>query len=79
MRKLSLAMTGALLAFVLAAPSSTFAKGGGWKAAGGAPPGYSHGDKLGWGSASYPPGFTHGRKRGWHGRRVPPGWSHGRR
>jgi len=80
MRKLVLTVAGAATALAIAVVSPAVAKGGpGWKAASGHPPGYSHGSKLGWGSANHPPGFSHGHKRGWRGRSYPPGWTHGHR
>jgi hypothetical protein len=47
------------------------------------PPGWSHGDKVGWQGAKVPPGWSHGTppgwshgdKAGWHGAHVPPAWS----
>ena len=65
------ALAGTALA--LAVPAA--AKGPGWKAGGGTPPGFSHGRKLGWGSAGRPPGWSHGKKTGWNGAGMPPGWS----
>ena len=79
MRRFMLVAAGMAAAFAITAASPALAKGPGWKANGGTPPGYSHGSKLGWASASYPPGFSHGRKRGWHGGSYPPGWSHSHR
>lgn len=39
------------------------------------PPGFSRGEKAGWGDYSTPPGWrnTKGKKKGWDGQDVPPG------
>jgi hypothetical protein len=73
MRKLIVIAAVALAGFASAIPSPVAAKGPGWKANGGVPPGFAQGRKLGWASATHPPGWTHGHKRGWHGRNMPPG------
>ena len=75
MNKFSLIVAAMLAAFSLAIAQPAAAKGPGWKSAGGQPPGFSQGRKLGWASAGRPPGWSHGRKTGWHGAHVPPGWS----
>ena len=40
---------------------------------GGAPHGFSHGDKKGWKGEHVPPGWSKGEKKGWHGASTPPG------
>jgi len=78
MRKSILIAAATLATFSLAITSPVAAKGpggGGWKAGGGNPHGFSQGRKLGWASANRPPGWAKGRKTGWRGSSVPPGWS----
>jgi hypothetical protein len=49
-RKIALIIAATLAADTVAA-AAPGGKGHGWKAVGGNPPGFSHGRKLGWGSA----------------------------
>jgi hypothetical protein len=80
MYKMICCFSGAILLVALTANTS-LAKGGphgggppGHAAsAGGTPPGWSHGRKVGW-SNGQPRGFTHGKKKGWRGGLTPPGW-----
>jgi hypothetical protein len=37
------------------------------------PPGWSHGNKNGWGDGDTPPGWSKGNKTGWDGKGYPPG------
>ena len=53
--------------------SSVFAKGGGH--GGGAPAGFSEGEKKGWEGKDMPPGWSEGKKKGWDEADVPPGLS----
>ena len=37
------------------------------------PPGFHHGQKVGWHGAQHPPGWGRGTKTGWHHGTMPPG------
>lgn len=78
MRK-SILAAAAIAALALSPSLPAFAKGHGGGSAGGhtshfaRPPGFSHGNKVGWGKGHVPPGWSHGRKVGWGKGHVPPG------
>lgn len=55
------------------APAEAWAKKGG-EPKGTQPPGFSHGEKKGWGGAEHPPGWGKGKKKGWGGQPHPPGF-----
>ena len=63
-----LGAAGAAIFFLGLIATPVYAKKGG-----GAPAGFEHGEKKGWGEGKEPPGWNHGEKKGWDGKETPPG------
>jgi hypothetical protein len=87
-RTSSVAAAAILLAVGLTMPAFARPSGGGSgmsaTSTGNTPPGWSHGNKTGWGSGTTPPGLrnrsgTAGTANAANSASNPPGWSHGRK
>jgi hypothetical protein len=71
--------SGIILAFVITAAPTVYARGGGGGGFGGGPHGAGPVTGAPTWQGSSPPGFSQGMKTGWRGGSVPPGWSKGKK